>query len=207
MRIAMSIHQLFIVAIAAQSRTDGKLKALGEFSRFRRISKWFGYSLVAYSEMSEKIKAQEPNIDLSYKSTMFMGVNRVLELHPKNGENLKKFIEIFNEKKFFYLTNMKEKLDIATNPSFYTSPLKLEEPEDYIDFDNAILKKDINIKTLDELKAENPKSLDHAALHTIDTRKKTMQQNIGKSLKEKKTIEKRKRKAKEVKKTKKQKKK
>ncbi|ENV28002.1 toll/interleukin-1 receptor domain-containing protein [Acinetobacter baumannii] len=159
------------------------------------------------NEMSEKIKAQEPNIDLSYKSTMFMGVNRVLELHPKNGENLKKFIEIFNEKKFFYLTNMKEKLDIATNPSFYTSPLKLEEPEDYIDFDNAILKKDINIKTLDELKAENPKSLDHAALHTIDTRKKTMQQNIGKSLKEKKTIEKRKRKAKEVKKTKKQKKK
>jgi len=33
MRIAMSIHQLFIVAIAAQSRTHGKLKALGEFSR------------------------------------------------------------------------------------------------------------------------------------------------------------------------------
>jgi hypothetical protein len=29
----MSIPQLFIAAIAAQSRTHGKLKALGEFSR------------------------------------------------------------------------------------------------------------------------------------------------------------------------------
>jgi hypothetical protein len=29
----MSIHQLFIVVIAAQSRTLGKLKALEEFSR------------------------------------------------------------------------------------------------------------------------------------------------------------------------------
>ncbi|MGL3036595.1 toll/interleukin-1 receptor domain-containing protein [Acinetobacter baumannii] len=71
------------------------------------------------NEMSDRIKSQEPSIDLSDESTVFMGINRVLELHPKNGDNVKKFIEVFNEKKFFYLTNMKEKLDLNTNPSLY----------------------------------------------------------------------------------------
>lgn len=159
------------------------------------------------NEMSTRIKSQEPDIDLSDESTVFMGINRVLELHPKNGDNVKKFIEVFNEKKFFYLTNMKEKLDVNTNSSLYTSQLKLDIPEEYIDFKNAIIKKDINIKTLGELKAEDPKSLDYAALHTIDTRKLRKKQSTVKSLKEKKSVEKRKRKAKEVKKTKKQKKK
>lgn len=102
---------------------------------------------------------------------------------------------------------MKEKLDVNTNSSLYTSQLKLDIPEEYIDFKNAIIKKDINIKTLGELKAEDPKSLDYAALHTIDTRKLRKKQSTVKSLKEKKSVEKRKRKAKEVKKTKKQKKK
>lgn len=50
------------------------------------------------NEMSTRIKSQEPDIDLSDESTVFMGINRVLELHPKNGDNVKKFIEVFNEK-------------------------------------------------------------------------------------------------------------
>ena len=63
----------------------------------------------------------------------------------------------FNKSKFFYLTNMKEKLekDLNKNSDFYTTPLALETPEDFIDFDNAILKKDINIKTLMQLNKEN----------------------------------------------------
>ncbi|WHA53406.1 toll/interleukin-1 receptor domain-containing protein [Acinetobacter pittii] len=158
------------------------------------------------NEMSDRIKSQDPDIDLSYKSTFFIGLSRVLELRPKNSENLQKFIQTFNERKCFYITNMKEKLDIKVNPSFYTSPLVLDDPSEYIDFNNAILKKDINIKTLNELKKENPKSLDHAVLNTFNTRKVNNNKRDSERIKEKKSIEKRKRKAKEVKKTKKQKK-
>lgn len=159
------------------------------------------------NEMSDRIKSQDPNIDLSYKTTFFIGLSRVLELRPKNSENLQKFIQTFNERKCFYLTNMKEKVDVKENPSFYISPLVLDDPSEYIDFDNAILKKDINIKTLNELKKENPKSLDHAVLNTFNTRKVNDKKRDSERIKEKKSIEKRKRKAKEVKKTKKQKKK
>lgn len=63
------------------------------------------------------------------------------------------------------------------------------------------LKKDINIKTLMQLNKENPKSLDHAVLNTINTRKVKKSQTSGKNQDEKKAVEKRKRKAKEVKKT------
>ena len=100
---------------------------------------------------------------------------------------------------------MKEKLEknLNKNSDFYTTPLALEAPEDFIDFDNAILKKDINIKTLMELNKEKFKSLDHAILNTVNTRKVKKSQTNGKNQAEKKAVEKRKRKAKEVKKTKK----
>lgn len=153
--------------------------------------------------MLDKIKAENPNCTIDYTNSLFMGISRVLEVDPETGENLQKFIKVFNERKFFYLTNMKEKLDNDKNSVFYTTPIALETPEDYIDFDNAILKQDINIKTLMELKRENPKSLDHAAFQTINTRKVMKSQTVRKSEKEKKAVEKRKRKAKVVKKTKK----
>lgn len=52
-----------------------------------------------------------------------------------------------------------------------------------------------------QLNKENPKSLDHAVLNTINTRKVKKSQTSGKNQDEKKAVEKRKRKAKEVKKT------
>lgn len=153
--------------------------------------------------MLERIEAENPNYIIDYRNSIFMGISRVLELDPRSGENLERFIQIFNKSKFFYLTNMKEKLekDLNKNSDFYTTPLALETPEDFIDFDNAILKKDINIKTLMQLNKENPKSLDHAVLNTINTRKVKKSQTSGKNQDEKKAVEKRKRKAKEVKKT------
>ena len=50
-----------------------------------------------------------------------MGISRVLELDPRSGENLERFIQIFNKSKFFYLTNMKEKLEknLNKNSDFY----------------------------------------------------------------------------------------
>ena len=155
--------------------------------------------------MLEKIEAENPNHIIDYTNSIFMGISRVLELDPQSGENIQRFINVFNESKIFYLTNMKEKLDKDKdrNSAFYTTPLPMESPKDFIDFDNLILKKDINIKTLVELKKENPKSLDHSVLNTIDTRKIVESHTSGKSKNEKKAVEKRKRKAKEVKKTKK----
>lgn len=155
--------------------------------------------------MIERVEAENPSYTVDYTNSLFIGVSRVLELNPQSGANLQRFIKIFNERKFFYLTNMKEKLvkDLDKNSDFYTTPLALETPEDVIDFDNAIIKKDINIKTLRELKKENPKSLDHAVLNAINTRKIEKRQTKGKNEDEKKAVEKRKRKAKEVKKTKK----
>ena len=155
--------------------------------------------------MLERVEAENPNAPIDYTNSIFMGISRVLELDPQSGENLERFIKIFNESKFFYLTNMKEKLEknLNKNSDFYTTPLALEAPEDFIDFDNAILKKDINIKTLMELNKEKFKSLDHAILNTVNTRKVKKSQTNGKNQAEKKAVEKRKRKAKEVKKTKK----
>lgn len=153
--------------------------------------------------MSDRIKAQNPDHDIDNTTSFFMGISRVLELTPQSGENLQKFIKVFDERKFFYLTNMKEKLEKDKDPSFYTTPLAIDSPKDYIDFDNAILKKDINIKTLRDLNKENPKSLDHAVFSTIDTRKLMKDHRIEKSKREKKAVDKRKRRAKEVKKTKK----
>lgn len=153
--------------------------------------------------ISDRIKAQNPDHDIDNTTSIFMGISRVLELNPQSGENLQKFIKVFDERKFFYLTNMKEKLEKDKDPSFYTTPLAIDSPKDYIDFDNAILKKDINIKTLIDLNKENPKSLDHAVFSTIDTRKLMKDHRIEKSKREKKAVEKRKRRAKEVKKTKK----
>ena len=153
--------------------------------------------------MLERVEAENPNHIIDHRNSIFMGISRVLELDPRSGENLERFIQIFNKSKFFYLTNMKEKLekDLNKNSDFYKTPLALETPEDFIDFDNAILKKDINIKTLMQLNKENPKSLDHAVLNTINTRKVKKSQTSGKNQDEKKAVEKRKRKAKEVKKT------
>ena len=153
--------------------------------------------------MLERVEAENPNYIIDHRNSIFMGISRVLELDPRSGENLERFIQIFNKSKFFYLTNMKEKLekDLNKNSDFYRTPLALETPKDFIDFDNAILKKDINIKTLMQLNKENPKSLDHAVLNTINTRKVKKSQTSGKNQDEKKAVEKRKRKAKEVKKT------
>lgn len=155
--------------------------------------------------MLERAEAENPNYTIDYTNSIFMGISRILELDPRSGENLERFIKKFNETKFFYLTNMKEKLDkdLNKNSDFYTTLLALETPEDFIDFNNAILKKDINIKTLRELNNEYPKSLDHAVLNTFNTRKVKKNPNSGKNQNEKKAVEKRKRKAKEVKKTKK----
>jgi hypothetical protein len=146
--------------------------------------------------MLERVEAENPNAPIDYTNSIFMGISRVLELDPQSGENLERFIKIFNESKFFYLTNMKEKLEknLNKNSDFYTTPLALEAPEDFIDFDNAILKKDINIKTLMELNKEKFKSLDHAILNTVNTRKVKKSQTNGKNQAEKKAVEKRKRK-------------
>lgn len=155
--------------------------------------------------MLERVEAENPDRTIDYTNSIFVGISRVLELDPRSGENLERFIKILNKSKFFYLTNMKEKLekDLNKNSEFYTTPLALDAPEDFIDFDNIILKKDINIKTLMELNKENPKSLDHAVLNAINTRKVKKSQTRGKNQVEKKAVEKRKRKAREVKKTKK----
>ena len=102
---------------------------------------------------------------------------------------------------------MMEKLNSKQDPSFYTKIKLVDSPDEYIDFENIILKDDINIKTLNDLKKEDPKTLDFAALNAIDTRKISKKMHSNKSEKEKKAVEKRKRKAKELKKTKKARKK
>jgi hypothetical protein len=61
--------------------------------------------------MLERVEAENPNAPIDYTNSIFMGISRVLELDPQSGENLERFIKIFNESKFFYLTNMKEKLE------------------------------------------------------------------------------------------------
>ncbi|MEG1313942.1 MAG: hypothetical protein RSD40_06465, partial [Bacilli bacterium] len=78
---------------------------------------------------------------------------------------------------------MKEKLEKDNDPSFYATPLAIDSPKDFIDIENAIIKKDINIKTLRDLNKENPKSLDHAVFSTIDTRKLRKDQLVEKSKK------------------------
>jgi hypothetical protein len=133
-------------------------------------------------------------------SNLFMSISRVLELQPTSNTNLEIFIKEFNKHGAFLLTNMFEKIKLEDASQF--KPRFMDDPMDYIDFDNCILKTDINIKTLIELKNENPKSLDHAVLHTIDTRK-IMKSARHKTDKERKAVEKRKKRAKEAKKSKK----
>jgi hypothetical protein len=65
--------------------------------------------------MLERVEAENPNAPIDYTNSIFMGISRVLELDPQSGENLERFIKIFNESKFFYLTNMKEKLEKNLN--------------------------------------------------------------------------------------------
>jgi hypothetical protein len=158
------------------------------------------------NDMLEKAKLEDSLVTTNEYS-LFIGISRVLEVDPQTSENLERFLNVFKEKKLFYLTNMMEKLNSKQDPSFYTKPKLLDSADEYIDFENMILKDEINIKTLSDLKKEDPKTLDFAALNAIDTRKISKKMHSNKSEKEKKAVEKRKRKAKELKKTKKARKK
>ncbi len=153
------------------------------------------------NDLLEAEKVNNPQFDISdFKSSIFMGISRVLELEPTSNINLERFIREFRKHGAFLLTNMFEKIKI--NDSLLIEPKLIENPSNYIDFDNAILKTNINIKTLNQLKIENPKSLDHGVLHTVDTRPVTKSVR-HKTAKEKKSVEKRKKRAKESKKSKK----